>query len=143
MVGPLLLDPHARVIEDISRVRASLDPVALSTVKLDCPFESGGEEGRVGEDSGVKAQPGVSDVAFTLMTHPAGAAACICEYEELPPCSTPGMEQGKVAHPEGNTGVRGEERRVEELRRVSAPPPTPPAPPVLLSPQREDTAVTK
>ena len=104
MVGPLLLVPHARVIEDISRVRASLDPVALSTVKLDCPYESGGEEERVGVDSCVKAQPGVSDAAFTLMTHPAGAAACICEYEELPPCNTPGIEQGKLHTLKGTLG---------------------------------------
>ena len=143
VVGPLLLAPHTRVIEDISRASASLDPVALSTVKLDCPYESGDEEIGVGVDNCVKAQPGESDAAFTLIAHPAGATACTCEYEELPPCSTPEMEQGKAAHPEGNTGVREEDRGEEELRKVRAFPPTPTTPPVLLSPQVEDTAVTK
>ena len=50
---------------------------------------------------------------------------------------------GKAAHPEGNTGVREEDRGEEELRRVSAPPPTPTTPPVLLSPHWVETAVTK
>jgi len=54
------------------------------------------------------------------------------------------MEQGKAAHPEGNTGVRGDDKGNEEFKRVSAAPTTPITPPELvLAPQRGETAVTR
>lgn len=74
-VGSLLLAPHITVVLDINRESASLDPVALSTVKLYRPFER--ETGGVGMESCVKAQPEEPDGAITLKTHPCGAAACI------------------------------------------------------------------